>query len=72
VMRALAGGGLTMIVATHEIGFAREVASQAIFLDGGKIAEMGPGRQVLDAPRQERTRQFLSALGGRRRWPEPA
>ena len=72
VMRALAGGGLTMIVATHEIGFAREVASQVIFLDGGKIAERGPGRQVLDAPRQERTRQFLSALAGRRRRPEPA
>jgi polar amino acid transport system ATP-binding protein len=66
VMRSLAADGLTMIVATHEIGFAREVAGQVIFLANGTIVEGGPGRQVLDAPREERTRQFLSALGGPR------
>jgi polar amino acid transport system ATP-binding protein len=66
-MRALADGGLTMIVATHEIGFAREVAGQVIFLADGKIVESGPGAQVLDAPREDRTRQFLAALGDRRR-----
>jgi polar amino acid transport system ATP-binding protein len=66
-MRTLADGGLTMIVATHEIGFAREVAGQVIFLAEGAIAESGTGRQVLDAPREERTRQFLAGLGDRRR-----
>ncbi len=71
VMRALAADGLTMIVATHEIGFAREVAEQVILLAGGTIIEAGPAHQVLDAPRHNRTRQFLAALSDRRR-PERA
>jgi polar amino acid transport system ATP-binding protein len=59
VMRLLAGEGLTMIIVTHEMGFAREVADRAIFIDGGKIVEQGPARTVLSAPQHERTRDFL-------------
>jgi polar amino acid transport system ATP-binding protein len=63
VMRGLAAEGLTMMVATHEIGFAREVASQVIFLADGQIMESGPARQLLGTPSQPRTRRFLSSLG---------
>ena len=59
VMRLLANEGLTMIVVTHEMGFAREVADRAIFIDGGKIVEQGVARDVLSAPQHERTRDFL-------------
>ena len=59
VMRLLANEGLTMIVVTHEMGFAREVADRAIFIDGGKIVEQGVARDVLGAPQHERTRDFL-------------
>jgi polar amino acid transport system ATP-binding protein len=59
VMRLLANEGLTMIVVTHEMGFAREVADRAIFIDGGKIVEQGVARDVLAAPQHERTRDFL-------------
>lgn len=59
VMRDLALEGRTMIVVTHEMGFAREVADQVIFLHQGRIEEMGPPAQFFDAPRSERVRQFL-------------
>jgi polar amino acid transport system ATP-binding protein len=61
-MRRLAGGGMTMIVVTHEMGFAREVADQVVFMDGGVVVEFGPPREVIEAPRQERTRAFLSKV----------
>ena len=59
VMRLLASEGLTMIIVTHEMGFAREVADRAIFIDGGKIVEQGPARAVLSSPQHERTQDFL-------------
>ncbi|WP_433296797.1 amino acid ABC transporter ATP-binding protein [Pseudonocardia sp. CA-142604] len=62
VMRDLARSGTTMVVVTHEIGFAREAADTVVFLDGGRIVEQGPPSQVLDAPREERTRAFLSKV----------
>jgi polar amino acid transport system ATP-binding protein len=60
VIRGLAQQHTTMIIVTHEMAFARDVADQIIFMDGGVIVEQGPARQVIDAPREERTRQFLS------------
>jgi polar amino acid transport system ATP-binding protein len=62
VMRELAGEGMTMIVVTHEIGFAREVASRVVFMDGGVVVEQGPPAQLLDSPREERTRRFLGLV----------
>ncbi len=62
VMRDLAKSGMTMIVATHEMGFARDVADRVIFLDEGRIVEEGPPAQVLGAPREERTREFLARV----------
>jgi polar amino acid transport system permease protein len=59
VIRALADAGMTMLVVTHEIGFAREVADRVIFMDGGKIVEEGAPADVIDTPRHERTRRFL-------------
>jgi polar amino acid transport system ATP-binding protein len=59
VMRGLAGGGLTMVVVTHEMQFALEVADRVIFIDGGVIVEQGPAREVLTAPREARTQDFL-------------
>ena len=59
VMRLLASEGLTMIIVTHEMGFAREVADRAIFIDGGKIVEQGAARAVLGSPQHERTQDFL-------------
>jgi polar amino acid transport system ATP-binding protein len=59
VMRALADEGMTMIVVTHEMGFAREVADRVCFLHSGSIVEEGPSAQVLGAPRQARTQDFL-------------
>jgi len=59
VMRALAGEGMTMIVVTHEMGFAREVADRVCFLHGGSIVEQGPAAQLLTAPQQARTQDFL-------------
>ena len=61
-MQQLAGEGLTMVVVTHEIGFAREVADRVIFMDGGSIVEDGPPAQVLVSPRNERTRAFLKRV----------
>jgi polar amino acid transport system ATP-binding protein len=62
VMRELAEEGMTMMVVTHEIGFAREVADRVIFMDGGVIVEEGPPAEVLESPREERTRQFLGLV----------
>ena len=59
VIRRLAEAGMTMIVVTHEIRFAKEVADRVIFMDEGRIVEEGPPLQVLEAPREERTRRFL-------------
>jgi polar amino acid transport system ATP-binding protein len=62
VMRDLAGEGRTMLVATHEMGFAREVAGRVLFLDAGVIAEEGPPEQIFQAPKEERTRAFLQRV----------
>ncbi|GAA2532436.1 glutamate ABC transporter ATP-binding protein [Winogradskya humida] len=62
VMRGLARTGTTMVVVTHEIGFAREAADTVVFLDAGRVVEQGPPAQVLDAPRHDRTRAFLSKV----------
>jgi polar amino acid transport system ATP-binding protein len=59
IVRDLAEAGTTMILATHEMGFARDVATRVCFLDGGRILEQGPPEQLLVSPEQERTRQFL-------------
>jgi ABC-type polar amino acid transport system ATPase subunit len=61
-MLALARGGMTMIVATHEMGFAREVAHEVFFLDCGEVVESGPPGDLFDRPQQERTRAFLSKI----------
>ena len=62
VMKTLAAAGMTMIVVTHEMGFAREVADQLVFMDAGVVVESGPPREVLSHPRQERTKAFLSKV----------
>ena len=62
VMKDLASDGMTMVVVTHEIGFAREVGDSLVFMDGGVVVESGPPREVLANPRQERTRAFLSKV----------
>ncbi len=62
VIEDLARGGTTMIVVTHEIGFARRVADQVVFMDDGRVVEQGPPAQVLDAPRHDRTRAFLARV----------
>lgn len=62
VMRKLASGGTTMIVVTHELSFAREVADRVIFMDQGVVVEEGAAREVLDNPKQERTQAFLRRM----------
>jgi ABC-type polar amino acid transport system ATPase subunit len=62
VMRGLAHDGMTMIVVTHEMGFAREVASRVMFMDGGVVVEEAPPAEFFTRPRHERTRQFLSKI----------
>ena len=62
VMRELARDGMTMVVVTHEMGFAREVADSLVFMDEGKIVEAGPPRDVLSNPQHERTQAFLSKV----------
>jgi polar amino acid transport system ATP-binding protein len=62
VMRQLAADGMTMVVVTHEMGFAREAADTVVFVDGGVVVESGPPEQVLTSPREERTREFLSKV----------
>jgi polar amino acid transport system ATP-binding protein len=62
VIRGLAEGGMTMLIATHEMGFARDIASRVCFLDAGVLLEQGPPEQIFSAPQQERTRQFLQRI----------
>jgi polar amino acid transport system ATP-binding protein len=62
VIRELAAGGMTMVIATHEMGFARDIASRVCFLDAGVILEQGPPEQIFSAPREDRTRQFLQRI----------
>lgn len=62
VMQSLAKSGYTMIVVTHEMGFAREVSDRVIFMDGGYIVEEGAPSEIFGAPKQERTKQFLSKV----------
>ncbi len=62
VLRELAGEGMTMLVVTHELGFAKEVGDKVVFMDGGVIVEQGKPADVLDNPQQERTKQFLGLV----------
>jgi polar amino acid transport system ATP-binding protein len=62
VMKKLAVEGMTMVVVTHEMGFAREVANHLVFMDGGVVVESGPPREVLANPKHERTKAFLSKV----------
>jgi len=62
VMQKLAAEGMTMLVVTHEMGFARDAADRIVFMEGGHIVETGPPQQLFEAPRTERTRQFLSTI----------
>ena len=62
VMRELARGGMTMVVVTHEMGFARDVADRVIFMDGGIIVEQGTPDEVFNHPKSERTRAFLGEV----------
>lgn len=62
VMKDLAASGMTMVVVTHEVGFAREVGDNVVFMDEGVIVEMGPPQQVIDAPHEARTRSFFSKV----------
>jgi polar amino acid transport system ATP-binding protein len=61
-IRELAAGGMTMLIATHEMGFARDVASRVCFLHEGRILEEGPPEEIFSAPKEERTRQFLQRI----------
>jgi len=60
VMLDLAKQGKTMLIVTHEMHFARDVADRILFMDGGVVVEEGPAKQLIDHPREERTRQFLA------------
>jgi polar amino acid transport system ATP-binding protein len=62
VIRGLAAGGMTMMIATHEMSFARDIAGRVCFLDGGVILEQGPPEQIFTAPQNERTQQFLARI----------
>jgi polar amino acid transport system ATP-binding protein len=62
VMRELASEGMTMVVVTHEMGFARDVGDNVVFMDGGVIVEEGPPAQLLDSPREQRTKRFLGLV----------
>jgi polar amino acid transport system ATP-binding protein len=62
VIRELATGGMTMVIATHEMGFARDVANRVCFLDAGQILEQGSPAEIFTAPREERTKQFLQRI----------
>lgn len=62
LIRELAEGGMTMLIATHEMGFARDIASAVCFLDGGRILERGPAEKIFSQPDNERTKQFLQRI----------
>jgi polar amino acid transport system ATP-binding protein len=61
-MRQLAEDGMTMLVATHEMNFAHDVADHVVFIDNGRVVEAGPPAKVLRNPKEQRTRQFLRAV----------
>ena len=65
VMRQLAAEGMTMLVVTHEMAFARDVSSQVIFMEDGRVVESAPSAQFFANPKQERTRAFLSRIANR-------
>ena len=67
LIRELAAGGMTMVLATHEMSFARDIASRVCFLDAGRILEEGPPEQIFSTPREERTQQFLQRIIDARR-----
>jgi polar amino acid transport system ATP-binding protein len=67
LIRELAAGGMTMLIATHEMGFAREIAGRVCFLDEGVILEQGPPEEIFSAPKEPRTRQFLERIVQARR-----
>jgi polar amino acid transport system ATP-binding protein len=67
VIHELAAGGMTMVLATHEMSFARDIASRVCFLDAGRILEEGPPEQIFSTPREERTQQFLQRIIDARR-----
>ena len=62
VVRELAAGGMTMLIATHEMGFARDIAQRVCFLDGGVILEQGPPERIFSSPQEARTQQFLARI----------
>ena len=62
VIRELAASGMTMVIATHEMGFARDIAARVCFLDGGRILEEGPPERIFSAPEHPRTRAFLQRI----------
>jgi ABC-type polar amino acid transport system ATPase subunit len=62
VMRALAAEGMTMVVVTHEMGFAREAGDRIVFMDAGRIVEEGETARLFEAPREERTKAFFSQI----------
>ena len=62
VVRELASTGMTMLIATHEMSFARDISGRVLFLDGGRIVEQGPPEQIFTSPRNERTRRFLQRI----------
>jgi polar amino acid transport system ATP-binding protein len=62
VVRELAAGGMTMLIATHEMGFARDIAHHVCFLDDGVVLEQGPPEQIFSAPKETRTQQFLARI----------
>jgi polar amino acid transport system ATP-binding protein len=62
VIRELAEGGMTMLIATHEMGFARDIADRVCFLDDGAILEHGPPDEIFSSPREARTQQFLARI----------
>ncbi len=64
IMKSLAKAGKTMVVVTHEMGFAREVASEVVFMDGGVIVEQGRPEEIFEFPKEERTQQFLARIIG--------
>lgn len=62
VIRDLAQEGMTMVIVTHEMGFAREVADRVLFIDGGKVLEQGTPQELFQNPQQERTKNFLAKV----------
>ena len=64
VIKDLAAQNMTMVIVTHAMQFARDVADRVVFMDGGRIVEEGPAEQVISHPREQRTREFLSRIEG--------